>query len=337
VRRWYSLFVVAGVCAVGLAGTAAAAVALAKPQSAQQQTRLIAIVGPDYNISLTHENGTRVTRLDPGTYEITVHDRSDIHNFALRGPGVNRSTGIDFTGTVTWTVTLQQGTYTYVCDPHSYDMTGSFVVGTPASPAPPPAPPPQPDRRLVATVGPGNTIAVQTPGGAVVRQTPAGAYTITVRDRSRTHNFHLIGPGVNRRTTVPFVGTQTWRVQLRAGQLYRFQSTPQAPFVQGAFVVGTPRPAIRRLVATVGPGATIAVRTPGGQLVRSTPAGIYQITVRDLSAMHNFRLIGPGVNLATRVPFRGTQTWLVQLRRGATYTFRCDPHLRHMRGTIRAT
>jgi hypothetical protein len=327
--RSLQLLVIIGICLVGLAATGAAAVALAHP-SAAQQTRLIATVGPDETITLTHENGSRVTRLDPGAYEIVVDDRSEFHNFRLRGPGVDRATGVAFVGTTTFSVTLAEGQYTYVCDPHSGSMRGTFTVGNPAPPAPQ-------RRNLVATVGPGNTIAVRTPGGALVRQTPAGPYRITVHDRSRTHNFHLVGPGVNRRTTVPFIGTQTWDVTLQNGQLYRFTSTPQAAVVQGAFVAGTPRPAIRRLVATVGPGATIALRTPGGQPVRSTPAGIYSITVRDLSPAHNFRLSGPGLNVATTVPFRGTATWLVQLRRGAAYAFRCDPHLAHMRGSFRAT
>jgi plastocyanin len=317
---------IAAVCLVGAGTTGAAAFALSQPQ-ASQQTRLIATVGPDATIVLTHENGSRVTQLDPGTYVITVHDRSDEHNFRLQGPGVNIRTDVGFVGTMTFTVNLVVGRYTYDCEPHSSSMRGTFTVGTP--------PPVAPARRnLVATVGPGNAIAVRTPGGALVRQTPAGPYRITVRDRSRTHNFHLIGPGVNRRTTVPFVGTQTWDVTLQNGQLYRFNSTPQAAVVQGAFVAGTPRPAIRRLVATVGPGATIALRTPNGQPVRTTPPGIYSITVRDLSAMHNFRLSGPGVAVATTVPYRGTATWLVQLRRG-TYVFRCDPHTVRMRGTFR--
>lgn len=321
-------FAAAAVCALGLALTVMAAVALAQPQAPAQTVRLIATVGPEPTIVLTHENGSRVTRLDPGTYEIVVHDRSDEHNFRLQGPGVSGvRTDVGFVGTRTFTVSLVEGRYTYDCEPHSSSMRGTFTVGNPPAPAPA-------RRNLVATVGPGNAIAVRTTGGALVRQTPAGPYRITVNDRSRAHNFQLIGPGVNRRTTVPFVGTQTWDVTLRAGQLYRFSSAPQAAFVQGAFVAGRPTPPVRRLVATVGPGTTISLRTPGGQAVTRTPPGIYSITVRDRSAAHNFRLAGPGLAVATTVPYRGTATWLVQLRAGL-HTFRCDPHAGHMRGTFR--
>jgi glycine cleavage system pyridoxal-binding protein P len=35
-----------------------------------QSSKLHARVGPGFSISLTNDSGTRVTRLDPGTYEI---------------------------------------------------------------------------------------------------------------------------------------------------------------------------------------------------------------------------------------------------------------------------
>jgi hypothetical protein len=96
---------------------------------------LVATVGVNdgQNISLTR-NGRAVSEIPAGTYTIQVRDRSRFHNFHLRGPGVNKSTGVDFVGTVTWTVTLSKGIYTFVCDPHSATMHGTFGVGR----APPP-------------------------------------------------------------------------------------------------------------------------------------------------------------------------------------------------------
>jgi hypothetical protein len=38
-------------------------------------------------------------------------------------------------------------------------------------------------------------------------------------------NFHLVGPGVNRRTGAAFTGTVTWTVRLARGT-YRFGSDP---------------------------------------------------------------------------------------------------------------
>ena len=63
----------------------------------------------------------------------------------------------------------------------------------------------------------------------------AGRYRIVVRDRSRMHNFHLSGLGVNKRTTVPFRGTTTWTVSFRKGRTYRFVCDPHAKRMKGSF------------------------------------------------------------------------------------------------------
>jgi hypothetical protein len=52
-----------------------------------------------------------------GRYRLVVSDRSAKRNFRLRGPGVNRATGVPFRGTATWTVRLAQGTYRFGSDP----------------------------------------------------------------------------------------------------------------------------------------------------------------------------------------------------------------------------
>ena len=79
-------------------------------------------------ITLT-KAGKRVTTLRPGSYRITVRDRSSFHNFRLRGPGgLNKATGIGRVGTFVWTVRLRAGRHTYVCDPHASSMRGTFVV-----------------------------------------------------------------------------------------------------------------------------------------------------------------------------------------------------------------
>jgi plastocyanin len=105
--------------AVAVAGTGAAAEA-ATPT-------LSATVGPGFTISLK-KSGRKVTSLRAGTYKIRVADRSDIHNFHLTGPRVNKKTSVPTTGTTTWTVRLRHGTYRYVCDPHASMMKGSFTV-----------------------------------------------------------------------------------------------------------------------------------------------------------------------------------------------------------------
>ena len=91
-----------------------------------------------------------------------------------------------------------------------------------------------------------------------------------------------------------------------------------------------------KLVATVGPGETITLRTAAGAPVRALRAGVYTVVARDKSDEHNFRIVGPGVNKATSVGSTGTVTWKVKLVRGKGYRFQCDPHSDDMRGTFRA-
>jgi hypothetical protein len=90
-----------------------------------------------------------------------------------------------------------------------------------------------------------------------------------------------------------------------------------------------------KLIATVGPGHTITLRTPSGAPARSVKAGVYAIVVRDRASDHDFRLVGPSLNKATGVGFMGTQTWKVRLLKGKTYRFVCDPHSDEMFGSFR--
>lgn len=220
-----------------LIAAACALAALAAP-AAPQAVTLHGKVGPAFTIALTTDAGTTVTHLDPGTYTIEVEDLSEFHNFHLQGPGVDVLTEVGTTGSVTWTVTFQEGVYDYMCDPHSIDMHGQFTVGNAQLPPPlaPPAANPAPQTRLVATVGPGFSISL-TLNGKRVTSLKAGTYTIVVRDRSKSHDFHLLGPGVNKRTSVAGTSTATWKVRLRKGT-YRYVCDPHATRMKGSFRVG---------------------------------------------------------------------------------------------------
>jgi hypothetical protein len=69
------------------------------------------------------------------------------------------------------------------------------------------------------TAGPTSTIVLKRANGTVVKNTSRGNKTFVIRDRSTSHNFHLYGPGVDRRTRVAFVGTRTWSpLLLRIGR-----------------------------------------------------------------------------------------------------------------------
>ena len=114
------------VVTAALAGLAA--LALTSSAGAAAPTKLVGTVGPGFTITLK-KTARPVRLLTPGRYSITVADRSNIHNFHLKGPGVNKEiTTVGFVGTKTVIVALKKGNYTFVCDPHFTSMKGSFRV-----------------------------------------------------------------------------------------------------------------------------------------------------------------------------------------------------------------
>ncbi len=110
--------------------------------SSADSPQLIGTVGPGFTISLKGADGSPVTHLDPGTYQLLVHDLSDEHDFHLFGPPgstLDATTGPDltFVGDKTFTIVLQDGMKVdYVCDAHAV-MHGSFTVGTIVATTPP--------------------------------------------------------------------------------------------------------------------------------------------------------------------------------------------------------
>jgi plastocyanin len=96
----------------------------AKPQNT---TQLTGTVGPGFTITLKSHTKA-VNTLAPAKYRFVINDRSDLHNFHLIGPGVNKKTTVAFTGTTRWTLTLRAGTYTYLCDPHATAMMGGQMM-----------------------------------------------------------------------------------------------------------------------------------------------------------------------------------------------------------------
>ncbi len=201
--------------------------------SARPATRAIALtgtVGPGFSISLKDANGRRVTQLDPGDYTITIRNLSPSqeHNFHLTGPGIDMASEFD-NKTVTWTVTFVNGVYKYRCDAHPSQMKGSFRVG--AAPPPPP--------KLTAKVGPGKTISLKK-GGAAVKSLVAGTYRVIVRDATKKDNFHLVAPGVNKKTGIRGKASVTWTVRFKVGKgSYRSDASKK---LKRAFNVVAPPP-----------------------------------------------------------------------------------------------
>jgi plastocyanin len=110
-----------------------AVLALAVPLTAPagtSATKLTGTTGPGMTI-VVKKAGRKVTTLRPGSYTITVSDKSSAHDFVLTGPGIRRKivTGLAFKGTKTVTVTLRKGKYEYYCTPHrSLGMKGFITV-----------------------------------------------------------------------------------------------------------------------------------------------------------------------------------------------------------------
>jgi len=78
---------------------------------------------------------------------------------------------------------------------------------------------------------------------------------------------------------------------------------------------------------TVGPGFTITMAK------KPTKAGRIKLVVSDKASIHDFHLVGPGVNVKTSVSGTGVKTFIVTLKKG-TYHFFCDPHHSLMNGSF---
>jgi plastocyanin len=199
-------------------------------------------VGPAFSISLRDATGTPVSTLAPGPVTIDVDDLSEEHNFHLVGPGVDVMTQVEEIGKKSFPLTLADGVYRFMCDPHNTRMRGQFTVGTGGSTGgtggtggtgtTTPKPSAPVGSKLLLTSGPGFTITLKTTAGKKVTRLKPGRYTITARDRSTIHNAHILGAGVNKKTAVATTGTQTWKVVLKKGTLV-FQCDPHKTVMRG--------------------------------------------------------------------------------------------------------
>jgi len=84
---------------------------------------------------------------------------------------------------------------------------------------------------LIGTTGPNSGLTIKlTKGGKKVTK-------LIVKDTANTHNFHLKGPGINKKTSVAGKGTQTWKVTLQKGK-YVYLCDPHAKVgMKGSFIV----------------------------------------------------------------------------------------------------
>lgn len=148
-----------------------------------------------------------------------MHEHSVHHNFHVYGPGVDVATDFDPRTVQTFTPTLGDGTYTFICDPHRTWMKGRFTVGPVTA---------LPTGKLAASISRTSKSAFG-PLDALW----AGPYGISVSDRSAKDDFRLSGPGVTRSTAARFTGSVKWTVTLGVGK-YSFGSS-RTPKLRGNF------------------------------------------------------------------------------------------------------
>jgi len=69
-----------------------------------------------------------------------------------------------------------------------------------------------------------------------VNHASPGARKFVISDQSSGHNFHLLGPGVSKKTAIDFIGSRTWKVTLQVGT-YKFRCDAHPKTMRGSFGV----------------------------------------------------------------------------------------------------
>src|ERR1043166_7461127 len=113
---------------LGVLLLAVAAVLTGGAAAGESTPTVFGTVGPGFTISLRDAQGNGISHPDPGAYTIQIAHQSDLHNFHLPGPGVDKATDVPGTGQEIWDVTLTDGTYRYICDAHAATMRGTLTV-----------------------------------------------------------------------------------------------------------------------------------------------------------------------------------------------------------------
>ncbi len=85
-------------------------------------------------------------------------------------------------------------------------------------------------------------ISLRTANGGQVGALWQNQYLFVIKDVSKAQNFHLIGPGVNRKTRVAATTTTSWTVNLSPGRyVYRSDRSSR---LRGTFLVKSGPPPV---------------------------------------------------------------------------------------------
>jgi plastocyanin len=91
-------------------------------------------------------------------------------------------------------------------------------------------------RPFEGNVGPGSTITLKRADGSTLKHASPGRRRFHITDQAFSHNFHLLGPGVSKKTGIDFIGTRTWRLTLQVGT-YKFRCDVHPKTMRGSFTV----------------------------------------------------------------------------------------------------
>lgn len=89
---------------------------------------------------------------------------------------------------------------------------------------------------VFGSVGPGATISLRDAAGKTIVRLKTGMYRFRITDRSRTDDFHFVGPTVDLTTRVRGTGVSGWLLTMNPGT-YRFFSDTHRQTLAGSFKV----------------------------------------------------------------------------------------------------
>lgn len=110
--------------ATGIACAAALAVAPASAEDGSDGAlpTIHGKVGPRPILKIAEDS------VPAGRYRLVIVDKGDRHNFHFSGAGVDVGTEVRFEGRKVFKITLTEGVYQAVCDPHSGSMNDQLTV-----------------------------------------------------------------------------------------------------------------------------------------------------------------------------------------------------------------
>lgn len=89
---------------------------------------------------------------------------------------------------------------------------------------------------VLGHVGPGATISLKDHSGKPVQTLKPGKYKFLITDRSKSDDFHLVGPTVNLKTPIKLTTQSGWVLTMKPGT-YRFYSDAHPKTLKGSFKV----------------------------------------------------------------------------------------------------